>query len=105
MRGWLAIAALAVAFGIFVGWLAFHQGDRLRRAEAQARLNAKSATITDTANQNAARITTQSETMAHAVETAPGGDAPIPPAVRSGWAASIDGLRDGRPAHPAKSAR
>ena len=43
-------------------------------------------------------ITRQAEEAVHVVQTAPGADAPIPPAVRAAWRDGINRLREPAPA-------
>lgn len=63
-------------------------------AEAQGQLSTAAAAIPAAADRRAVDITVHTEEAAHAVETAPGASALVPPDVLAGWAAGVDGLRN-----------
>ncbi|MBN9318544.1 MAG: hypothetical protein BGN86_14510 [Caulobacterales bacterium 68-7] len=97
MRLTLGLAVLAVGFALATAWLIFKDDPwkaTARAGEAQATLNATTGAIADSASGTITRNTMKSEAFAHEVEAAPGGDTPIPDAVRSSWLAAIDGLRE-----------
>lgn len=112
MRLHLLLGGLAVALGIVAGYLIWRDNpwkDRAAAGEAQAGLNGTTGAIADRTSETTTRIIVQSEGLAHAVETAPGGEAPIPDPVRDSWLAGINGMRE-RPAanladHPAEPPR
>jgi hypothetical protein len=71
-------------------------------ARAQAALNQAAGTAAVAAETRTVHIVTRSEEAAHAILELPTADAPLPDAVRDGWAAGVDGLRraDAEPAAP-----
>lgn len=100
----LALIAALMVMSLAVAWLILKDNPwkaRATTAETQSTLNAETGAIADRAGQATTRIIIQSETLAHAVETAPGGDTPIPPAVRAGWSDAIGGMRERAAADPA----
>ena len=76
-------------------------------AQAQVAVTTSATGAAEHTRSCEAALTTQAEEAAHAVQSAPGADAPLPPDVLREWRAGIDGLRqpaDGGGAAPASGA-
>ena len=96
-RAELILGLLVAILATLLAFLAFKDNPwkaKAVTAQTQAGLNATTGAIADQASERTTRIILQSEPLAHAVETAPGGDAPIPDAVRDSWSSAIGGMRE-----------
>jgi hypothetical protein len=93
----VSLAVLVIVLALLFWWERGRSKslrDRLEASTQQQQVTTETGRIADKASETTTRIIVQSESLAHEVEKAPGGDAPVPDAVLSQWSAAIGGMRE-----------